>query len=128
MNILIKRINDFINKQVKFRSAREAAEYGMKLPKEAYEKPKGPKWGASILPKTSQVPKQPKTTLPRGRRTIQPRRKLPVEGVIGEVGHQMSPKGPYRSVADITEDIGEAGRLARKITRIKKPGEGKINE
>lgn len=120
---LPRRIDKFIEKQVKFRSIHEAEQYGAKLPSEAYGKPREPKWGTSAQPKMPKLPKtsgQPKSTLPKSYRPKQPRRGLPT-GIASEIGRQLSPKGSYRSVADITEDIGEAGRLAHKITGIKKP-------
>ena len=110
MNILIKQIDNFMEKRIRFDSLAEARQYGIKgLPR---EEPKIPK-----VPKTS---KQPKTTAPK-----RPRPKRTPIGITGEVARQLTPKGPYRTAEDVAEDIRESQRLARKISRIGKP---KIDE
>jgi len=113
-SFLIKKIDAFINKQfVRIGSRAEAEKYGIRgLPPEQQKVPGLPK-----LPKTSKPPKT--GLLPKGYRSRRTGGKLPVEGVIGEVGRQLSPKGRYTSPADIAEDIRESGRLAHKITGIK---------
>ena len=122
MNDLIKKINNFINKQVKLRNISELGAYGIKAPKEVYEKLTGPKWGGPSKTAQPKVPKLPKQRLTgfQGRR----QRRKPLinpEGIIGEVGAQLTPKGPYRSASDIAQDISESKRLAGKITGINKP-------
>lgn len=118
MNNLISKIDNFIIKQIKFRSPKEAEQYGVRLPKEAYEKPKGSKWGTQTMPKTSKLPKQPGAQFPKSHRPRKP--KIPGEGVIEEVGRQLTPLGPYRSPGAVAGDIKESERLARKITGVKK--------
>ena len=109
MNFLIKKIDNFINKQVKFRSRREAAKYGIRgLPPEE--------------PKIPKLPKPPKAALPGGYRPRQSGRKL-FDGIVSEVARQISPLGPYRSPGDIAGDIAESKRLAQKIIGIKKKNE-----
>jgi len=114
---LVERIDNFINKQIKFRSQAEAEKYGVKIPKG--------KLGPKLPEYKPKAPRQPKTTFPRSYRPRQAEARLP--GVAGEVAHQLAPLGPYRSVEDIAQDVKEAERLARKITGIKKLGlkEGK---
>jgi hypothetical protein len=110
MNELIIKIDNFIEKQVKFRSPSEMAQYGVKLPPESKFEPLHSEY----------KPRQPKSSS----KVYKPRKpKIPGEEVIGEVGRQISPKGPYRSPQEIVEDVKEAERLARKITGIKKPGD-----
>jgi len=121
MNDLINRINNFIDKAVKFGSAKEAAQYGVKLPPSAYEKPTGPKWGGPSKTAQPKAPKQQLTGFQGRRQRRRPKRTISPEGIVGEVGAQLTPKGPYRAMSDVTQDIGESARLARKITGINKP-------
>jgi len=93
MKDLIKRINNFIEKQ--------------QLPS---------------IPKLK-VPKQQLTGFQGKRQRRKPRRRAFNPGdIIGEIGTQLTPKGPYGSPSDIASDVRESGELARKITGIKKPG------
>jgi len=119
MNDLIKRIDNFIDKAVHVGSAAEASQYGIKLPKSAYGPTTGPKWGSSQTgaSKTPKLPKAPRLTGIQGKRQRRPSIKIP-KNVIAEVGRQLTPKGPYRAVGDITSDVEESGRLARKITGV----------
>jgi len=80
----------------------------------------------SSLPKLS-VPKQQLTGFQGKRQRRRPQRRSFKPGdVIGEIGTQLTPKGPYGSASDIASDVRESGELARKITGIKKPAKPSI--
>ena len=116
---LSDRINQFIEKQLKFRTAEEARSYGIKLPSEAEFKPLHPEYREKPkkLPKIQKPTKTPKETkVPKKPKRFEPK----VSGVVEEVAHQLTPKGRYESPEQISADIREAERLARRITGIKK--------
>ena len=57
------------------------------------------------------------------RRTKTEVNRQPVEDIspTDEINRQLMPKGPYRSTADITNDVRESARLARKLVMGAKP-------
>ena len=115
---LSDRINQFIEKQVRVGSESELRQYGIKIP-EGQLKPLHPEY----RPEPKKLPKVQKPMRPPKRTEItkKPRKFEPkVSGVVEEVAHQLTPKGPYRSAQDIAQDVEESKRLARKITRVKK--------
>lgn len=85
---------------IRFKNRAEAESYGIKLPPEP-DKPKIPKTPAVKKPSQPRVPKSAAGDK--------------VGKVIGEVGRQLTPKGPYRAPEDISQDIQEARRIARGI-------------
>ena len=67
-------------------------------------------------PKVPIAPRRQLTGFQGKRQRRTPRRRFNPEGFIGEVGTQLTPKGPYGSASDIASDVKESERLAGKIT------------
>jgi len=120
MNNLSARIYNFIEKQVVHLTHEEAAKMGIKLPPSKIKPP-----SSGIKPPSSKVSKPKDVITPtkptKGRQTDK------VSDIAGEVGHQLTPLGPYQSPSDISRDIRESRRVGGKVESFLNPKKPKEN-
>jgi hypothetical protein len=134
MSDLVKRIDDFIAKQmVRIGSREEAEAYGIKLPPD-FEEGNKPKWegdktqsqqhAQATGERPAQAPKLPKVPKPKAPKIPKPKKSSATKSgvhyqrvpnaALDEVAHQLTPKGPgYHSIEDIASDVRESQRLGR---------------
>jgi hypothetical protein len=131
MSDLVKRIDDFIAKQmVRIGSKEEAEAYGIKLPPD-FEEANKPKWEGDKTQSQQHAqatgerpdigykpPKTPKVKAPKA--PTQPKTGMHYQRVpstaLDEAAHQLTPKGPgYHSPEEIASDVRESQRLGHSF-------------